>query len=242
MGCQVRIRAYSTRPRILRVERGSLVSNGPASNKKLSEAITKTLPFLRRYARAVTGSQQRGDEWVRLCAEVAVRQPELIEGAEDTKLGVFALFHRLQQPFGGLEQGERSRQRQRPAEGIADRDGAVAAPGAAAHRARGLHRRRRRAHPRHRRRQGRAQPAGGAPRTAARRLGARAGDRGRGGDRARRRRHRAQCRPRGGRHRRDREGGGRPRQEAFAAPRAGRHPAARLRQRHLRRQARSCRR
>jgi CheY-like chemotaxis protein len=52
----------------------------------------------------VTGSQQRGDEWVRLCAEVAVRQPDLIQGAEDTKLGVFALFHRLQQPFGGLEQ------------------------------------------------------------------------------------------------------------------------------------------
>jgi CheY-like chemotaxis protein len=63
------------------------------------------LPFLRRYARAVTGSQQRGDEWVRLCAEVAVQQPELIKDAEDTKLGVFALFHRLQQPFGALDQG-----------------------------------------------------------------------------------------------------------------------------------------
>ena len=84
------------------------MSNGSASNKKLSEAITKTLPFLRRYARAVTGSQQRGDEWVRLCAEVAVQQPDLIKDAEDTKLGVFALFHRLQQPFGSLEQGSRS--------------------------------------------------------------------------------------------------------------------------------------
>ena len=72
--------------------------------KKLSESITRTLPFLRRYARAVSGSQQRGDEWVRLCAEVAVRQPELIAKAADTKLGVFKLFHSLQQPFGGLEQ------------------------------------------------------------------------------------------------------------------------------------------
>ena len=44
----------------------------------MSEAITRTLPFLRRYARAVTGSQERGDEWVRLCAEVAMQQPELI--------------------------------------------------------------------------------------------------------------------------------------------------------------------
>ena len=62
--------------------------------KNLSEAITRTLPFLRRYARAVSGSQQRGDEWVRLCAEVAVRQPELIAKAADTKLGVFKLFHK----------------------------------------------------------------------------------------------------------------------------------------------------
>ena len=71
--------------------------------KNLSEAITRTLPFLRRYARAVSGSQQRGDEWVRLCAEVAVQQPELIAKSADTKLGVFKLFHSLQQPFGGLE-------------------------------------------------------------------------------------------------------------------------------------------
>src|SRR5882762_1113850 len=71
----------------------------------MSEAITRTLPFLRRYARAVTGSQKRGDEWVRLCAEVVMRQPDLITKVEDTKLGVFALFHRLRQPFGNLEEG-----------------------------------------------------------------------------------------------------------------------------------------
>ena len=76
-----------------------------SATKKMSEAITRTLPFLRRYARAVTGSQKRGDEWVRLCAEVALQQPELIAKAEDTKLGVFTLFHRLRQPFGSLEEG-----------------------------------------------------------------------------------------------------------------------------------------
>ena len=32
-----------------------------------------------------------------------MRQPELIADAEDTKLGVFALFHRLRQPFGGTK-------------------------------------------------------------------------------------------------------------------------------------------
>lgn len=79
------------------------MAEGQVATKKMSEAITRTLPFLRRYARAVTGSQQQGDEWVRLCAEVAVRQPELIAEAEDTKVGVFALFHRLRQPFGSIE-------------------------------------------------------------------------------------------------------------------------------------------
>ena len=80
------------------------MADGPATNK-MSEAITRTLPFLRRYARAVTGSQKRGDEWVRLCAEVVMAQPELITNIEDTKLGVFTLFHRLRQPFGNLEEG-----------------------------------------------------------------------------------------------------------------------------------------
>ena len=75
-------------------------------HKKLSESIVRTLPFLRRYARAVSGSQKRGDEWVRLCAEVAVQQPELIGEAVGTKLGVFKLFHSLQQPFGGLDLSE----------------------------------------------------------------------------------------------------------------------------------------
>jgi CheY-like chemotaxis protein len=101
VGCQVSRAAYL----VANVrERGHSVSDGPAKTKNMSEAITRTLPFLRRYARAVTGSQQRGDEWVRLCAEVAVQQPDLIAETEDTKLGVFVLFHRLQQPFGTLDE------------------------------------------------------------------------------------------------------------------------------------------
>lgn len=72
----------------------------------LSEAISATLPFLRRYARALTGSQQRGDEWVRLCAEVVLQQRDLVTEESDTKLGVFKLFHRLRLPFGSLEEKE----------------------------------------------------------------------------------------------------------------------------------------
>jgi CheY-like chemotaxis protein/DNA-directed RNA polymerase specialized sigma24 family protein len=78
------------------------VSNGETITR-LSDTFTATLPYLRRYARAVTGSQRRGDEWVRLCAEVILRQPELLSAEPDTKLGMFTLFHRLQQPFGRLD-------------------------------------------------------------------------------------------------------------------------------------------
>src|ERR687895_91184 len=52
------------------------VAEGPATTNKMSEAISRALPFLRRYPRAVTGSQNRADEWVRLCAELAMQQPQ----------------------------------------------------------------------------------------------------------------------------------------------------------------------
>jgi DNA-directed RNA polymerase specialized sigma24 family protein/CheY-like chemotaxis protein len=81
---------------------GGLVA-APVKNG-LSEAISATLPFLRRYARALTGSQQRGDEWVRLCAEVVLQQRDLVAEESDTKLSVFKLFHRLRLPFGSLEE------------------------------------------------------------------------------------------------------------------------------------------
>ncbi len=63
------------------------------------------LPFLRRYARALTGSQKRGDEWVRLCVEVLREQP-LAADEYDTKQKIFTLFHRLRQPFDVLEERE----------------------------------------------------------------------------------------------------------------------------------------
>ena len=144
------------------------MAEGPATNK-MSEAISRTLPFLRRYARAVTGSQKRGDEWVRLCAEVAMQQPDLIAKTEDTKLGVFTLFHRLQQPFGSLEAaGSENSVSGRLKESLTDMaplqrqvllltvlEGFTVADAAQ--------------DPRHRGRGGRAQPRRGAPRAAARR-------------------------------------------------------------------------
>lgn len=71
--------------------------------KGLMEEAAATLPYLRRYARALTGSQQRGDQWVRICVEVLLQQPDLLKAEATTKAGIFTVFHRLQQPFGGLD-------------------------------------------------------------------------------------------------------------------------------------------
>jgi DNA-directed RNA polymerase specialized sigma24 family protein len=55
-------------------------------------SIMKLLPFVRRYARALTGSQTRGDNYVRLCLETILAEPERMEG-EDAKLQLFKAFH-----------------------------------------------------------------------------------------------------------------------------------------------------
>ena len=39
----------------------------------LREEAAATLPYLRRYARALTGSQPLGDQWVRMCVEVLLQ-------------------------------------------------------------------------------------------------------------------------------------------------------------------------
>ena len=72
------------------------------TTKGLSEQLLATLPFLRRYARALTGSQNQGDQWVRLCVEVLLQQPELMQDSASSKVDIFALFHRLQRPFGAI--------------------------------------------------------------------------------------------------------------------------------------------
>lgn len=55
-------------------------------------SIVDLLPFVRRYARALTGSQTRGDNYVRLCLETILAEPGRMHGA-DLKLQLFKAFH-----------------------------------------------------------------------------------------------------------------------------------------------------
>ena len=57
--------------------------------------IAAKLPYLRRYARALTGSQATGDEYVRTCLEVIVRDRHRMAEDIDPQTELFRLFHKV---------------------------------------------------------------------------------------------------------------------------------------------------
>jgi len=59
----------------------------------VSEKIVENLRYLRRYARALLGSQQTGDTYVRICLEDLLQEPDRISATGDVRLQLFHLFH-----------------------------------------------------------------------------------------------------------------------------------------------------
>lgn len=55
--------------------------------------IINNIKYLRRYARALLGSQQTGDLYVRVCLEALVAEPGRLPEGSDVRLGLFQLFH-----------------------------------------------------------------------------------------------------------------------------------------------------
>lgn len=62
--------------------------------KDLSNELMVHLPYLRRYARALTGTQQSGDRFALATMEALVSVPEEVE-AETAKLDLFRAFHKI---------------------------------------------------------------------------------------------------------------------------------------------------
>lgn len=65
----------------------------------LSLEIAKRLPYLRRYARALTGGQEHGDRYIRVCLEVLLKEPHLISTSGDIRLQLYSLFHEIWTPI-----------------------------------------------------------------------------------------------------------------------------------------------
>ncbi|WP_380874386.1 response regulator [Sphingomonas sp. DBB INV C78] len=61
----------------------------------LGQELAPHLPFLRRYARALTGSQQHGDAYVRATLETIVAAPGDFPRDVDTRLGLYGIFQRI---------------------------------------------------------------------------------------------------------------------------------------------------
>lgn len=61
----------------------------------LGDEIHGHLPFLRRYARALTGSQQHGDNFVHTALDVIVAAPDEFESGLGTRVGLYRCFHRI---------------------------------------------------------------------------------------------------------------------------------------------------
>ncbi len=61
----------------------------------LGEQIAKNLPYLRRYARALTGSQTTGDAFVRATLEAALADAELKSSLEGGRVPLYKAFNKV---------------------------------------------------------------------------------------------------------------------------------------------------
>jgi CheY-like chemotaxis protein len=82
----------------------------------LGQEIAPHLPFLRRYARALTGTQAHGDAFVRATLEAIVAEPDEFPRDRDPRLGLYKTFHAIWSS-ANVEEGEE------PSAGIAGAEG-----------------------------------------------------------------------------------------------------------------------
>ncbi len=64
-----------------------------APSTSLADSIAGHLPYLRRYARALTGSQTSGDRYAAAALETVLVDPSIMRMASDGKVALFHVFH-----------------------------------------------------------------------------------------------------------------------------------------------------
>lgn len=60
-----------------------------------SQAVLQHLPFLRRYARALSGSQASGDAYVAATLESLIASPQILQTASSPRVALYRLFSRI---------------------------------------------------------------------------------------------------------------------------------------------------
>ncbi len=76
--------------------------------RDLSTELVSDLPFLRRYARALTGAQDTGDRYAMATLEAIVADPSTVADDPSTKIGLFRIFHGIWSSSGApvADEGE----------------------------------------------------------------------------------------------------------------------------------------
>src|SRR3546814_20643848 len=74
---------------------GKTCSEWSVIRMSLGQQLQPHLPFLRRYGRALTGSQTHGDAYVRATLEAIVAAPEQFPREIDPRLGLYRTFHAI---------------------------------------------------------------------------------------------------------------------------------------------------
>ena len=60
-----------------------------------SQAVAQHLPYLRRYARALSGSQASGDAYVAATLEALIQDPKVLETGLSTRIALYRLFTKI---------------------------------------------------------------------------------------------------------------------------------------------------
>jgi len=78
-----------------------------AQGAVFSETVGQLLPYLRRYARALTGSQTTGDNYAAATLEAMLEDPSIIQRDLSTKVALFRAFHMIWKSAGApVEEAE----------------------------------------------------------------------------------------------------------------------------------------
>lgn len=70
------------------------------SPANLAQSIGRELPFLRRYARALTGSQRAGDNYAAATLEAILTDRSVFDDNCETRIGLFRAFHAIWESSG----------------------------------------------------------------------------------------------------------------------------------------------
>src|SRR6202035_42033 len=83
---------FFARPRFCRLASANPEGEGVVPN---SQAVLQHLPFLRRYARALTGSQASGDAYVAATLESLIASPDMLAQSANSRVGLYRLFTKI---------------------------------------------------------------------------------------------------------------------------------------------------